>query len=83
MTMAREELPRATTRSQDFHLTPRESDILECVTRGMTNPEIGRQLHLAPSTVKAHIASIFRKMGVSNRTQAAVLSSRRESSTVG
>jgi DNA-binding NarL/FixJ family response regulator len=38
----------------------------------MTNLEIGHELHLAPGTVKSHLTSIYGKLGVSNRTQAAV-----------
>jgi DNA-binding NarL/FixJ family response regulator len=53
-------------------LTRREQEILECVASGMRNGEIATQLHLAESTVKSHLTSAFLKLGVSNRTQAAI-----------
>jgi DNA-binding NarL/FixJ family response regulator len=53
-------------------LTPREQEILECVARGMRNGEIASTLHLAESTVKSHLTSAYLKLGVTNRTQAAI-----------
>jgi DNA-binding NarL/FixJ family response regulator len=53
-------------------LTPREADVLRLVPAGATNREISRKLFLSEKTVKAHLASVFRKLGVSNRTQAAM-----------
>ena len=55
-----------------FDLTRREQEILECVANGMRNGEIASELHLAESTVKSHLTSAFLKLGVSNRTQAAI-----------
>jgi DNA-binding NarL/FixJ family response regulator len=55
-----------------FDLTRREQEILECVASGMRNGEIASELHLAESTVKSHLTSAFLKLGVSNRTQAAI-----------
>jgi DNA-binding NarL/FixJ family response regulator len=55
-----------------FDLTRREQEILECVASGMRNGEIATELHLAESTVKSHLTSAFLKLGVSNRTQAAI-----------
>jgi LuxR family maltose regulon positive regulatory protein len=52
-------------------LSPREMEVLRLMARGCTNPEIARELIVAPGTVKAHTASIFRKLDVSNRTEAA------------
>lgn len=51
-------------------LTARELCILECVREGKSNQEIGRDLHISEFTVKSHLQRIFRKLGVSNRTQA-------------
>jgi DNA-binding NarL/FixJ family response regulator len=48
----------------------REKQVLELVMRGMTNGEIASQLYLSESTVKSHLASSFRKLGVSSRTEA-------------
>jgi DNA-binding NarL/FixJ family response regulator len=58
--------------SDPGRLTARERDILECLTRGLTTPQIARELYLAQGTVKAHLGSIYRKLGVSNRTEAAL-----------
>jgi DNA-binding NarL/FixJ family response regulator len=55
-----------------FDLTRREQEILECVASGMRNGEIATELHLAESTVKSHLTSAYLKLGVSNRTQAAI-----------
>jgi len=59
-----------TTRSLD--LTRREREILACVASGMRNGEIASVLHVAESTVKSHLTSAYLKLGVSNRTQAAI-----------
>lgn len=56
----------------DAGLTRRESDVLELLAGGASNREISRQLFLSEKTVKAHLAAVFRKLGVTNRTQAAM-----------
>jgi DNA-binding NarL/FixJ family response regulator len=53
-------------------LTQRETDILALLAEGKSNRDISRSLYLSEKTVKAHLAAIFRKLGVSNRTQAAM-----------
>jgi len=53
-------------------LTQRETDILSRLAEGKSNRDISRALFLSEKTVKAHLAAIFRKLGVSNRTQAAM-----------
>jgi two-component system response regulator DegU len=53
-------------------LTQRETDILELLAEGKSNRDISRALFLSEKTVKAHLAAIFRKLGVTNRTQAAM-----------
>jgi DNA-binding NarL/FixJ family response regulator len=53
-------------------LTQRETDILALLSEGRSNRDISRALYLSEKTVKAHLAAIFRKLGVSNRTQAAM-----------
>ena len=45
---------------------------MDCVASGMRNGEIASVLHLAESTVKSHLTSAYLKLGVSNRTQAAI-----------
>lgn len=54
-------------------LTPRERAVVELVSQGMTNKEIARSLDISPATVKAHVERIIAKLGVTDRTQAAVL----------
>ncbi len=53
-------------------LTQRETDILGLLSEGRSNRDISRALFLSEKTVKAHLAAIFRKLGVTNRTQAAM-----------
>lgn len=57
-------------------LTPRQRETLVLLCQGLSNKEIGRRLGLAEITIKIHISSIFRTLGVTNRTQA-VLAARR------
>jgi DNA-binding NarL/FixJ family response regulator len=58
-------------------LTPRELEIIDAVRRGATNREIASALGIAVDTVKHHVASIFRKVGVVTRLQLAVFASAR------
>ena len=53
-------------------LSPRELEVLQLLTRGQTNREIAHNLTVSTSTVKIHVEHIFSKLGVSDRTQAAV-----------
>lgn len=53
-------------------LTGRESQVLRLVAQGMTNREIGERLGIAPGTAKIHVERILAKLGVTDRTQAAV-----------
>ena len=52
-------------------LSPREQEVLELIAAGLTNREIAGALVVSPETVKKHTASIYGKLGVSNRTEAA------------
>jgi DNA-binding NarL/FixJ family response regulator len=54
--------------SPDF--TRRERDVLACLVQGQSNKEIARTLDLQEVTVKLHLRSVFRKLGVKSRTQA-------------
>ncbi len=53
-------------------LSAREQEVLALIVEGLTNKEIGRRLSLSPDTVKNHVVHIIEKLGVSDRTQAAV-----------
>lgn len=53
-------------------LTQRESEVLRQLALGLTNKEIAQALHISYETVKEHVQHILRKIGVSDRTQAAV-----------
>ncbi|HJQ99723.1 MAG TPA: LuxR C-terminal-related transcriptional regulator [Candidatus Polarisedimenticolaceae bacterium] len=54
-------------------LTAREAEILRHIAAGRSNREIGTALDITEGTVKGHLQRIYRKMHVTNRTQAAVL----------
>ena len=54
------------------HLTPREQAVLQLVAQGQTNRAIARTLNVSVGTVKLHVSHIIAKLGVSDRTQAAV-----------
>jgi len=58
-------------------LSPREMEILQHVTRGLSNKEIASTLQISHQTVKNHMTSILRKLAVEDRTQAAVFALRR------
>jgi NarL family two-component system response regulator LiaR len=61
----------------DGGLTAREREVLALMVRGLPNKLIARELGIAEKTVKAHVSSILAKLGVSDRTQAALLAVRR------
>lgn len=57
-------------------LTPRQHQMMSFLRDGLSNKEIARRLNLSDATVKAHLRAVFLKLGVRNRTQAALLASR-------
>lgn len=57
-------------------LTLRQREVLCLLAAGLTNPAISARLGIAPATVKEHVSATLRKLGVSNRTSAAVLAHR-------
>lgn len=59
-----------------LELTSRQKDVLTLLCQGLSNKEIGMRLELAEVTVKIHISSIFKVLGVINRTQAALAARR-------
>jgi DNA-binding NarL/FixJ family response regulator len=60
-------------------LSSREREVLEMTSAGYTNNEIARRLDVTVHAVKYHLASIYRKLGVANRTEAAIAFLRGES----
>lgn len=68
----------ASTNGSDIHLTKRENEVLKQVALGLTNKEIGMALGISYETVKEHVQHVLRKLGVNDRTQAAVWAVRKE-----
>jgi len=58
--------------NQDSLLTSRELEVLDLIAEGMINKEIAKKLFISEKTVKNHVSNIFRKLNVSDRTQAAI-----------
>jgi DNA-binding NarL/FixJ family response regulator len=67
-------LRRATATANQ--LTAREDDVLKLLADGLSAAEIGQRMHLSESTVKSHLAKIYQKLGVTNRSQALVTAMR-------
>jgi DNA-binding NarL/FixJ family response regulator len=57
-------------------LTPREIEVLTLVLEGLANKQIARRLGITERTVKAHLTSTFSRIGVRDRTQAALWAQR-------
>ncbi len=66
------------TPSGDARLTPREVEVLALVRQGLANKQIGRRLGISERTVKAHLSSLFQRLGVADRTQAALWAERHD-----
>ena len=67
-----QELTRPDKGQEKINLTRREIDILEMLVKGNSNREMAEAMFISEKTVKNHLTSIFRKLGVKDRTQAAV-----------
>jgi DNA-binding NarL/FixJ family response regulator len=65
-------LDRLAERIPAVDLTPRESEVLTCITQGRSNREIAEDLHIAEKTVRIHVSSVLDKMGARDRTQATI-----------
>ena len=59
-------------------LTPTESQVVELVAEGLTNPQIGERMFISRATVKVHLAHIFQKLDVKTRAALAAGAIRRE-----
>ena len=66
------ELTRVDRKKDTLRLTKRERDVLTCLVKGNSNKEMADSMFISEKTVKNHLTSIFRKLGVKDRTQAAV-----------
>jgi DNA-binding NarL/FixJ family response regulator len=73
---ARQLLVARTRGESGAALTARETEVLRLVGRGLANKQIGRRLGISERTVKAHLTSIFQRIGVADRTQAALWAER-------
>jgi DNA-binding NarL/FixJ family response regulator len=69
--VARALLPSTTTRVKDT-LSVRELQVLRLVAKGLANKQIGRSLGISERTVKVHVGHVFRRIGVTDRTSAAM-----------
>lgn len=70
--VARALLPSAGPARPADGLSAREQQVLRLVTKGLANKQIARYLGISESTVKAHISNVFRRIGVADRTSAAI-----------
>lgn len=68
---------RLEERAAQRELTPRETEILELISKGLSNREIGRLLGASEGTIRIHVSNILAKLGASDRTEAAVLAIQR------
>jgi DNA-binding NarL/FixJ family response regulator len=59
--------------ADDYALTPREREVLALVGKGLSNRQIGGSLYITERSVKNHVRNVFVKLGVANRTSAALL----------
>lgn len=68
-------LDKATTpqHGDALELSPRELEVLRMTAFGLTNAEIAERLHVTVHAVKFHLARIYQRLGVGNRTEAAVM----------
>lgn len=67
---------RPQERKPHDELTERELEVLKCIGEGMTNQQISEELFIGVKTVKTHVSNILGKLGLSDRTQAAVYANR-------
>ena len=66
---AEQEIPNP----RSYVLSPRETQVLEMTSEGLTNLQIAERMNVTVHAVKFHLSSVYRKLGVSNRTEAAVV----------
>lgn len=61
--------PEIALTASNFNLTKREEQVLEFLTKGSSNVEIGNKLHLSPRTIEKYVSSLLRKTATSNRAE--------------
>ena len=62
--------PRSATRSHPLGLTPRQAEVMELVSQGLSNPAIAERMFISRRTVEHHVSAILTKLGVSSREDA-------------
>ena len=75
--LPRTALDRLAERTSAADLTPRETEVLTCITQGRSNREIAEQLHISEKTVRIHVSAVLEKMGARDRTQATIFALQR------
>ena len=70
-------LDRLAERTPSVELTPRETEVLTCITQGRSNREIAEELGIAEKTVRIHVSAVLDKMGARDRTQATIFALQR------
>lgn len=65
-------MDRLLERIPSLELTPREKEVLACITQGRSNREIADELNIAEKTVRMHVSAVLEKMGARDRTQATI-----------
>ena len=73
---AREVLDARSEETLPVELSPRETEVLRLVARGLPNKQIARELEISEKTVKAHLTHVFQQLDVTDRTQAALWAQR-------
>ena len=75
--LPRTALDRLAERTTITDLTPRETEVLTCITQGRSNREIAEHLHISEKTVRIHVSAVLEKMGARDRTQATIFALQR------
>ena len=65
-----------TIETDHLGLTPRERHVLDLLTQGRTNGQIAKELYISTTTASVHVSNILRKLGVTNRVEAAAIAER-------
>ena len=71
------EVKRIISADPPIELSPRQVEILQSITRGLSNPDIAKQLGISLDMVKEHVEKLFQKIGASNRAEAVAIAMRK------